>query len=145
MREGRRVVGEGRLGERGIPGDSLGMSDVREILERAVARYEREERGSVRVGLTWAMVEDIREALELLRPAPMVQVVDGLPEAAEGIELYCEDSPRRPGYEAVVGDQDNRLVFPLHDGLQLRLHCGRETFANFVAMLAAQAVDDTER
>lgn len=68
-----------------------------------------------------------------------------LPPAADnGIELYCDDSPKRPGYEAQLGDEDNLLIFPLHDGLQLRLHCGRETFAHFVAMLAARAADDAD-
>lgn len=67
-----------------------------------------------------------------------------LPEATEGLTLYCDDSPKRPGYEPQKGDINWELVFPLHDGLQLRLHCGKETYAHFVALLAAEAADDAD-
>lgn len=66
------------------------------------------------------------------------------PEAKEGITPYCNDSPARPDYDPQNGDVDWKLVFPLHDGLQLVLHCGRETYAHFVAMLSAAAVGDAE-
>lgn len=75
----------------------------------------------------------------------------GKPEVTRGplpdapaVVMYCDDSPLRPGYIPVPGDQDNLLIFPLHDGRQLELHCGRTAFAHFVAILAAAAVDDAE-
>lgn len=66
------------------------------------------------------------------------------PETPDGITLYCDDSPARPGYDAQNGDTDWTLTFPLHDGLTLKLHCGKETYAHFVAMLSAAAADDAD-
>lgn len=62
--------------------------------------------------------------------------------AAEGIVLYCDDSPERPGYEPQNGDVGYTLYFPLHDGLTLVLKAGKDTYANFVDILAASATDD---
>lgn len=67
-----------------------------------------------------------------------------LPADREELHLFCEDSPARPGNEPQNGDQDNKLSFPLHDGRRLVLHCGRETYVHFVAILSAVAADDAD-
>lgn len=66
------------------------------------------------------------------------------PVAKDGIVLFCDDAPDRPGHEPEPGDSVWTLTFPLHDGLQLRLHCGPLTYMHFVAMLAAEAADDAD-
>lgn len=66
------------------------------------------------------------------------------PDDREILTLYCDDSPARPGNEPQKGDSDWTLKFPLSDGRRLHLHAGKITFDNFVAMMAAYAVDEAE-
>jgi hypothetical protein len=67
-----------------------------------------------------------------------------LPTDREELHLFCEDAPNRPGNEPENGDISWALSFPLSDGRRLVLHTGPETYAHFIAMLAAAATDDAE-
>lgn len=67
-----------------------------------------------------------------------------LPPAVVELVLYADDSPARPGNEPQPGDSDFKLQIPLSDGRRLTLHCGKVTFDNFVAMLAAYAADEAD-
>jgi hypothetical protein len=90
-----------------------------------------------------ANVRTIIDELEGRHRVPHV-IRASLPPTENELTLYADDSPARPGNTPQIGDQDWTMKIPLHNGTRLNLHMGRAGRENFIAMLAAETVDDAE-
>lgn len=58
------------------------------------------------------------------------------------IELRYKDDPEANGRRPQTGEQRFSLKFPLDNGDELTLHCGKETFDRFAEMIGQMIVDD---
>ena len=58
------------------------------------------------------------------------------------IEYRCKDYPEANGRNPTIGEQGFTLKFPLENGDDLILKCGKETFDRFAEMIGRMIVDD---
>jgi hypothetical protein len=58
------------------------------------------------------------------------------------MEFRCKDDPEANSRKPLVGEQRFSLKFPLENGEDLILHCGKETFDRFAEMIGKMMVDD---
>ncbi len=56
--------------------------------------------------------------------------------------LYTKDHPEAGDRTPQVGEVEYRLLFPLQDGGDLVVHCGRETLERFSEMLGSMLIDE---
>lgn len=61
---------------------------------------------------------------------------------AESIDFYTMDSPDRPDNNPKSGDQSWTFSFPLHDGRNLNVHCGRKVHDLLRAFMLREEMDD---
>lgn len=54
----------------------------------------------------------------------------------------CKDHPEANGRTAKSGEHGFTLTFPLADGDQLDVLCGRETLNRFAEMIGSLAIDE---
>lgn len=60
------------------------------------------------------------------------------------IEFRCKDDPEANGRAAQRGEQRFTLIFPLEDGMDLKVHMGREGMNHFETFIAQMMVDDSD-
>lgn len=58
------------------------------------------------------------------------------------LEYRCKDDPEANGRIPEKGDQRFTLTFPLENGVDLKVHMGREGLNHFADFLGSLAIDE---